>query len=103
MGEEQGSGGHASWAGSGVWAWPPLSLFFSVCCQCLSLTVNPQLAKRDPTAHWGSACPVWTNLSVLVNMYILPFEFSMSEPGVILTLVSQGFSVDSPCGPWSCS
>ncbi|MGE9806184.1 hypothetical protein ACQP3L_37050, partial [Escherichia coli] len=29
---------------------------------------------------------------ILVNMYILLFEFSISEPGVILTLVFQGFS-----------
>lgn len=50
------------------------------------LTVSPQLAKKDPTAHWGSACPFWTNSSILVNMYILPFEFSISEPSVILTL-----------------
>lgn len=50
------------------------------------LTVSPQLAKKDPTAHWGSACPFWTNSSILVNMYILPFEFSISEPGVTLTL-----------------
>lgn len=99
MGEERGNGGHASWAGSGVWAWPPLSLFLSLSFFSLlpvgpacPLTVSPQLAKKDPTAHWGSACPFWTDSSILVNMCILPFEFSISEPSVILTLAFQDFS-----------
>lgn len=67
------------------------SLFFQFVASgpCLSPHCEPTACQERPPPLTGAA-PAY--LSILVNMYILLFEFSISEPGVILTLVFQGFS-----------